>query len=111
MTSHAAKPAATAVANRLQSWPRQDSENASPDRVSERRRQMSLGALWDRLNDPARFATPQSTVDAVVHCVRERGVGALKEPANIERLLRCDAAAKKQIDERIEKLLERRRSR
>jgi hypothetical protein len=54
---------------------------------------------------PARFPTPQSTVDAVVHCVRERGVGALK------RLSRCDAAAKDQINRRIDALLERGRTR
>jgi hypothetical protein len=36
--------------------------------------------------------------------VRERGIAALKEPANLERLARCDAAAKAQIDKRIEKL-------
>ena len=40
-----------------------------------------------------------------MHSVRERGVGALKEPANIERLVRCDQAAKEQIDGRIAKLV------
>lgn len=49
--------------------------------------------------------TPQTTVDAVVHCVRTRGVAALKEPANIERLSRCDAAARAQINQRIAKLI------
>jgi len=29
-------------------------------------------------------------------CVRERGISALKEPENVERLIRCDAAAKAQ---------------
>jgi hypothetical protein len=45
--------------------------------------------------------TAQSTIDAIIHCVRERGLDALEEPANIERLLRCDAAAKEQINRRI----------
>jgi hypothetical protein len=36
---------------------------------------------------------------------RERGPKALREPANQERLSRCDAAARTQINERIEKLL------
>jgi hypothetical protein len=31
-------------------------------------------------------------------------VAALKEPTNLERLTRCDAAAKAQIDRRIAKL-------
>jgi hypothetical protein len=51
--------------------------------------------------------TPQTTVEAIHLCVRERGVAALKEPANIERLTRCDAEAKAQIDGRIKKLIER----
>jgi hypothetical protein len=50
--------------------------------------------------------TPQTTIEAILHCVRERGVAALKESANIERLTRCDAAAKVQIDRRIKKLKE-----
>jgi hypothetical protein len=50
--------------------------------------------------------TPQATIEAILHCVRERGVAALKEPANIERLTRCDAEAKAQIDRRIKKLKE-----
>jgi hypothetical protein len=65
--------------------------------------QMSLGALWDHLNRTRR--TPQTTIEAVVHCVRERGVAALKEPANIERLLRCDDDAKAKINERIAGLI------
>jgi len=37
--------------------------------------------------------------------VRECGLRALEESANRKRLLRCDAAARAQINERIEKLL------
>jgi hypothetical protein len=48
--------------------------------------------------------TPQVTVEAVVLSVRERGIGALKEPANTERLSRCDEAAKAEIEQRIAKL-------
>jgi hypothetical protein len=58
-----------------------------------------------RLAAFARFSTPQSTVEAIVHCVRERGVGALREPANIERLSCCDEAASEQINKRIDALL------
>jgi hypothetical protein len=68
---------------------------------------LSLDALWNALNDPSRFATPQSTVDAVLYCVRTRGMAALKEPANEERLSCCDAAAMKQIRERIERMREK----
>jgi hypothetical protein len=63
---------------------------------------LSLSGLWDALNDPARHATPQSTIDAICYCVRARGIAALEEPNIKERLSRCDAAARKQIDERIE---------
>jgi hypothetical protein len=55
--------------------------------------------------DPDRKrATPEVTVEAVLHCARTRGLAALKEPKNIERLSRCDAAAKAEIDRRIAKL-------
>jgi hypothetical protein len=49
--------------------------------------------------------TPQTTVEAIMFGVRKRGVAALKERANIERLNTCDAAAKAQIDRRIAKLI------
>jgi hypothetical protein len=48
--------------------------------------------------------TPQSTIEAVMYCVRERGLAGLEEPNNVERLLRCGPAARAQIDERIAKL-------
>jgi hypothetical protein len=62
----------------------------------------SLGAAYERTlrNRP----TPQVTTEAVLYCVRERGLAALKEPANLERLSRCDEAARAQINERIAKL-------
>jgi hypothetical protein len=48
--------------------------------------------------------TPQVTIEAVVWCVRERGVAALNEPKNIERLCGCDEAALAQVNQRIAKL-------
>src|ERR1700730_11680426 len=54
------------------------------------------------INKP--LSTPQTTIEAILHCVRERGIAALKEPANIERLSRCDGAARTQIKARIAKL-------
>lgn len=65
---------------------------------------MSLDALWELLNDPRSRPTPQTTIEALMHSVRERGLAALKEPANLERLARCDKAALAQIDARIAKL-------
>jgi hypothetical protein len=65
--------------------------------------QMSLGALWDHLNRTHR--TPQTTIEAVIHSARERGVAALKEPANIERLLACDDDSRIEINERIARLI------
>jgi hypothetical protein len=65
---------------------------------------LSLDALYRALNDPRRRPTPETTIKAIMYCVRERGLAALKEPANIERLSRCDAAARAQIDQRIAKL-------
>jgi hypothetical protein len=63
---------------------------------------VSLDRIWGELNDRRSHSTPRVTVEAILHCVRARGLSALKEPANIERLARCDAAAKAQIDKRIE---------
>jgi hypothetical protein len=54
-------------------------------------------------NHPAR-PTPWTTIEAIMWCVRERGPQALHEPANIERLSRCDDAAVAEIDARIRKL-------
>jgi hypothetical protein len=49
--------------------------------------------------------TPQTTIEAVMWTVREGGLKALREPANQERLGRCDAAARAQINRRIEGLI------
>ena len=47
------------------------------------------------------MTAPASAIEAIIYCVKTRGVGALREPSNIERLRRCDATAKRQIDRRI----------
>jgi hypothetical protein len=49
--------------------------------------------------------TPQATIDAVMWTVGERGLKALRESANQERLARCDVAARTQINQRIERLI------
>ena len=67
---------------------------------------ISIDTLWAALNYEQRRPTPQTTIEAVMYCVRERGLAALKESANIERLLRCDEAAKAQINTRIATLIE-----
>jgi hypothetical protein len=73
-----------------------------PTRVPRDWDSMSLDALWQLFN--SHRPTPQSTVEAIMHCVRERGPKTLYEPMNIERLSRCDASALAQIDARIAKL-------
>jgi hypothetical protein len=65
---------------------------------------ISLERAWHEFNDRRRYPTPQVTIEALMYCVRERGLAALKEPANIERVSRCDAAALAQIDARLAKL-------
>ena len=57
-----------------------------------------------RERHPEQRRTPQSTVEAILHCVRERGSSALQEAANLERLSRCDDATLAQIDQRLRKL-------
>jgi hypothetical protein len=49
--------------------------------------------------------TPQATVEAVMWAVRRRGLLALREPANQQRLLDCDTPARAQINERIDRLI------
>ncbi|MGZ5849898.1 MAG: hypothetical protein ACXWJ4_11810 [Methyloceanibacter sp.] len=73
-----------------------------PSRLPANWDEMSLVALWRHHN--SNRPTPQATIEAVMHCVRERGLSALQEPATLERLSRCDAAALAQIDDRIVKL-------
>ena len=65
---------------------------------------VTLDHAWNVINDPRNRPTPKVVIDAVVLSVRERGIEALKEPANIERLSRCDKAAKLEIEQRIAKL-------
>jgi hypothetical protein len=48
--------------------------------------------------------TPQTTIEAVWYCVRQRGVAALKDPANQRRLQTFDAAARAELNRRIERL-------
>jgi hypothetical protein len=64
---------------------------------------MSVEQLWDLLNRER--PTPQTTIEAIMHCVRELGLAALKQPANLERLKSCDAAAKSEINRRIASLI------
>jgi hypothetical protein len=63
---------------------------------------MPMDALSERFQE--RRPTPQSTIEAILWSVRTRGLAALKEPASIERLERCDAAARAEINRRIQKL-------
>jgi hypothetical protein len=67
----------------------------------------SLGAIWGRLNDPSRHPTPQVTIEAILYCIRMRGLAALKEPANRERLKHCDQSARDEINWRIGAMLEK----
>ncbi len=65
---------------------------------------VSFERAYAELNDWRNHPTPQVAVEAIMLCVRERGVAALKESANIGRLSGCDAAAKAQINRRISAL-------
>lgn len=59
---------------------------------------------YREINEPLNRPIPQVTVETIILTVRKRGLAALKDPANLERLERCDAAAKAEINRRIEKL-------
>ena len=57
---------------------------------------MSLEQLWHLFNRERPI--PQSTIEAILHCVRERGLAALNELENLERLAHCDAAGRAVIN-------------
>jgi hypothetical protein len=61
-------------------------------------------ARRDAPKPPAPRPTPQTTIEAVWYCIRERGIAALKEPANHRRLQTFDAAARAELNRRIERL-------
>jgi hypothetical protein len=63
-----------------------------------------------RMDERHRWPTPQATIEAVVYCVRERGLAALREAANQQRLMTCDDAARAEVNRRIAKLEEGRSS-
>jgi hypothetical protein len=65
---------------------------------------VSLDCACRELSDTRNRPTPKATVDALVYCVRQRGLVALEEPANVDRLSRCDADSRQQLNSRIEKL-------
>jgi hypothetical protein len=67
---------------------------------------MSSPASFRCFSHNNRSATPQTTVEAITVAVRERGLAALEEAANVERLARCDQAARAQINQRIARLIE-----
>src|SRR5262245_26676286 len=62
--------------------------------------EMSLDALYNFINSEPR-PTPEVTVEAIMYSVRERGVAALKEPDTRERLSRCDAQPRAEINRQI----------
>jgi hypothetical protein len=64
---------------------------------------VTAGSAYRELDAPENRPTPPVTVEAIWHTVRERGLDALQEPANLERLARCDGAALAEIDARIAK--------
>jgi hypothetical protein len=89
------------------------SDSFAPYRKSEddseikQQPRLSLGALWEKLNDLRRRPTTESTIEAILWTFRQRGLAALKEPATKERLSCCDQAARAQINKRIEASLKK----
>jgi hypothetical protein len=65
--------------------------------------EISVGALWDRLNDPHRWPeAPQSTYDAALYELREYGITQLAKP-NCQR--RLAELSPKHLEEMIAALL------
>jgi hypothetical protein len=59
---------------------------------------VSIDKTWRRINHWSAHPTPQTTIEAILYDVRTFGIAALNKPANVERLSRCDEAAKAQIN-------------
>jgi hypothetical protein len=63
---------------------------------------VSLVSAWTLIQ--RRHATARATVEAMWQSVQEKGVEALTDPDNQDRLRRCDAAAIAEINRRMAKL-------
>jgi hypothetical protein len=63
---------------------------------------MSVPLLYETIM--ARRPAPEVTLHALYYAVRFRGVSALDEPVNIERLSRCDATQREKLNAFIKKL-------
>ncbi len=61
--------------------------------------EVSLVSAWTLIQ--RRQATARATIEALCMSVKERGIEALTDPTNQDRLRRCDAAAIAEIDRRI----------
>jgi hypothetical protein len=80
-----------------------------PERLKRLRRcliepSMTLEQAWNEINKLQNRATPSVTVETVMLVVRSRRLAALKEGVTVERLERCDAVARAEINQRIQKL-------
>ena len=53
---------------------------------------------------PRQRPTPDVVVEAIVESVRQNGLAALQTPANQDRLQRCDIAARRELNRRINKI-------
>ncbi len=63
---------------------------------------ISIDRAYREIN--ANRPTPQTTIEAVIVSVRERGVKALSEPDTLARLAGCDEAARAEINRRVASL-------
>jgi hypothetical protein len=77
-----------------------------------------IGCVWRLLDDTvsldrayaiitANRPTPETSIDAIKVAVRDRGVAALNEPATRQRLQRCDAAARADIEQWLSRFKQR----
>ena len=67
---------------------------------------ISIDILCAALNYEQQRPIPETTIEAIMYCVCERGLEALEESANLERLSRCDESARAQINDRIARIAE-----
>jgi hypothetical protein len=68
---------------------------------------LSVGALWNALNDSRNRPAARVVIEAIFWDVRENGLAALKSESNKRRLVLCDENAKAEVKRRIASLQER----
>jgi hypothetical protein len=75
---------------------RADAQQKRDPKIERLRRLMDEDVTLDRVYAAINSGrpTPEATIEAIKHAVRDRGVKAIEEPATKQRIENCDSAAR-----------------